>query len=220
MDDVQTELPVDPRNPDVGKPIRRRGRKAAAPTGRIEGADLVPDLVAHGKVAVSRTYRYWVGVTPSCPVESVTLGGISFPKLNEDIVPDPMRTGQKRRVPVIGAITLMDARQIERVRDSLRRTVIRFYDDAGEVVEANTGQNVGDAHRRPRRGQLISIPSPELVEARRKQGRPIRPYVPHANDVPAARYLFAVLCDDQERGSRGDYYPETLETTGLEYPQE
>jgi len=106
------------------------------------------------------------------------------------------------------------------MRDRLRRTVIRFLDDAGQTEEPGTGQNVGDNHVRPRRGQIITIPTDEDIEDRGRRGKPTNAYRPHPNDVPAARYMFAQICDDQDKGSRGEYYPDTLETTGLSWPDE
>lgn len=215
---------TSPKNPDVGKPavavppVRASGAKT-----KIDGSQLVPDLNKASRNAggVLQSYKYWVGVTPSCPVEHIDLAGINFPKVNENLVDDPMRTGQRRRVPVIGAIVFLTEDKIRKMRERLPRTVIRFYDnDQGERDEPGTGQNIGDNHRRPRRGEPITIPSADEVEQRRKAGKPTRQYIPNPNDVPAARYMFAVLCADQVNGSRGDYYPETLETTGLEWPGE
>lgn len=207
-------------NPDVGKPASVTPPTPARATSKtkIAGSALVPSKRSvTGRV---RQYRYWVGVTPSCPVEAIDLAGINFPKVNENIVDDPLRTGEKRRVPVIGSIVFLTEDKIRRMRERLPRTVIRFLDDKGQRDEPGTGENVGDNHVRPRRGQLITIPSAEEIQARRAANRPAREYVEHPNDVPAARFMFAVLCEDQERGSRGDYYPDVLENTGLEWPDE
>ncbi|MEY4534765.1 MAG: hypothetical protein RLZZ246_1083 [Planctomycetota bacterium] len=210
------------KNPDVGKPaVIAPPARGPEPKTKIAGASLVPDLDKRSKdgQSVLRQYRYWVGVTPSCPVEYLTLAGICFPKVNENLIEDPLRTNQKRRVPVIGAIVFLTEDKIRKMREVLPRTVIRFIDD-GEKEEPGTGQNIGDNFVRPRRGQRITIPTMEEIEQRKKAGKPTRQYVPHAGDEPAARYMFAVLCSDQERGSRGEYYPDTLETAGLEWPGE
>lgn len=219
---TRKKLLPDNLNPDVGQPATLTAQNES-PQGRthIGGSDLVPDLEAHkSQLGVARGYLYWVGVTPSCPREHIDLAGINFPKVNENLVSDPMRTGNKRRVPVIGAIVMIDEHKIQRMRDKLKRTVIRFLDDGGQQEEPGTGQNVGDNHQRPRRGQLITIPTPEEIEERRRRGKPTNEYRPHPNDVPAARYMFAQICEDQQKGSRGEYYPDTLETTGLWWPDE
>ena len=213
---MQTEeLNVPQSNPDSGKPIPGRKNKSRT----VSGASLVPDLGTAGSGSVQQ-FAYWVGVTPSCPVEHIDLAGINFPKVNELILPDPMRTNQKRRVPVIGSIVWLSRDRLELMEARLRRTVIRFYDDGGQKDEPGTGQNVGDNHVRPRRGHLITIPSEEQIEQAKKAGRSIRRYVPQANDVPAARFMFAQLCSDQDKGNRGDVYPEPLEVTGLDWPED
>ena len=209
-------------NPDVGQPatLTKQEQSQQGKT-HIGGSELVPDRDSHASsLGVAHTYKYWVGVTPSCPREHVDLAGINFPKVNENLVSDPMRTGSKRRVPVIGAIVELDARKVAMMRDKLKRTVIRFLDDGGQLEEPGTGQNVGDNHQRPRRGQIITIPTAEEIELRRQRGKPTNAYRPHPNDVPAARYMFAQICEDQQNGSRGEYYPDTLETTGLWWPDE
>lgn len=194
-------------------PSRRGGRRRSA---RIDGADLLPDLGNH-TVSVVEEYRYWVGVLPGCPREHIDLAGINFPKINENLV-DQRGSNKKQRVPVIGAIVTLTADKIRRMRERLPRTVIRFYDDQGEKEEPGTGLNVGDNYRQPRRGQVITIPTAENVETARRNNRPARQYSPHPNDRPAAEFMFCVLCKNQERGERGDVYPDTLDKTGLEWP--
>lgn len=190
---------------------------ALSSAGKIAAASLLPDWGDHDAAGVVQTATYWVGVIPSCPVESIDLGGIAFPKMNELLVPDPLRTNVKRRVPVIGSIVRLTHEHIQRMRERLPRTIVRLY-DGGQEQEPGTGQNVGDNHVRPKRGQLITIPSQELVDARRARGKPVRLYSRQPNDVPAANYMFAVLCKDQERGERSEHYPDTLNITGLEWP--
>ncbi len=209
-------------NPDVGKPATVQPLPVSAaitPATRIAGADLLPNipkLRAAGGVA--REFFYWVGVTPTCPVEHIDCAGINFPKLNEDLIDDPMRGPQRKRVPVIGAIVKLNEDKIRRMRERLPRTVLRFLSNPGQKDEPGTGQNIGDLHQRPSRGQLITIPTAEDIEWRKKSGKPTRVYTPHPADVPAARFMFAVLCTNQEKGNRGDVYPETLETAGLVWP--
>lgn len=207
-------------NPDVGKPTTTR-RAAKASKTRIAGSDLVPNLEQNRELkGVNHSSKYWVGVTPSCPVEHIDICGINFPKVNELIVDDPMRTSVKKRVPVIGSVVELTAQKIQMMRERLPRTVIRFLDDQGVTNEPGTGQNIGDNHVRPKRGHVITIPTDSEIDERRKKNKGLRTYTPSKNDVPAARFMFAVLCEDQERGSRGDFYPDVLETTGLEWPDE
>lgn len=215
-------------NPDAGKRADVAAAATAAPANalkaktKVAGADLVADIEGRSlEAGVNRRYRYWVGITPSCPVNGIDLAGLSFPKVNEQIVPDPNRTGQKRRRLVAGAIVWIDEAKIRRLRDRLPRTIIRFSSDDGVLDEPGTGENIGDVAQRPRRGRVITIPTDEELEDRRKRGKPAHAYRPDPKrDVPAARFMFAQLCENQEHPEQGEYYPDPLETTGLEWPDE
>lgn len=210
-----------PRSNYSGRRARVAPAEAPPAKTHIPASELVPDLgSARLRSGTLNQYRYWIGALPDCPVESVDLCGLNFPKVNENLIDDPMRTGIKKRVPVIGAIVFITAEKIRALRERLPRTVIRFLDEPEQRDEPGTGQNVGDVHKRARRGHLITIPTPEEVEARKKAGRSTRQYVPGPNDVPAANYLFAQLCADQQNGSREETYPETLADTGLVWPDE
>lgn len=184
----------------------------------ISGSSLAPNLENY-KRGVSREFFYWIGVTPDCPSESIDIGGINFPKVNEDLIRDPARPSGKKRIPVIGAIVPMSEERIKRICDRLPRSVIRFTDDKGQAEEPGTGKNLGDLYIRPRKGHLITIPSDKEVADRHKRGRATNPYVQRPNDEPACRYMFAVICPNQDRPSRGDSYPDVLEVTGLEWPE-
>lgn len=209
-------------NPDTGKPAVAPTRSAApmAMAGaktKMPGKSLVPDLERH-RGSVDRSFWYWIGVTPSCPVEHIDIAGENFPKVNELISKD--RTGKQQRIPVIGALVKLTEGKIRKMREKLSRLVIRFRADAGQHDEPGTGENLGDPHIRPRKGFVITIPTDEEIQAKTAAKLPARRYVQQANDEPAARYMFAVLCGDQERGNRGDFYPEPLEVTGLDWPEE
>ena len=208
----------------VGKPAVAVAQEAPRPVAKtkVGGASLVPDLSRQAaNSGVSKEYRYWVGVTPDCPRESIDLAGINFPKVNARLTPDPMRTNVKQRVPVIGAIVFLTEDKIRKMLDVLPRTVIRFTDDAGQNEEPGTGKNIGDNHGRRRKGHVITIATEEDTQLRRKTGKSARTYTPDPKrDVPAARFMFAQICTDQVNGSRGEVYPDTLENSGLEWPDE
>lgn len=210
--------PTDLRNHDVGKPavaVAAPPKRSKSKT-KFEGKSLVPDLEKN-RTAVSRLYWYWIGVTPNCPVDEVQIVGTGFPKVEEKVT---QINGKTQRHPLIGKLVQLDEAAIRRLRERLPRTVIRFIDAKDQHEEPGTGMNLGDVYERKRRGHLITIPRESDVAEIEKQGRAVRRYVQDPRDQPAARYMFAQICDDQERGNRGAVYPETLETTGLEWPDE
>lgn len=210
------------KNPDAGR--RAKPAQVEAPVARthVGGADLTADVTKLANdVGVVRQYRYWVGVTPSCPVEYIDMAGINFPKLNEIVMPSPQRNDMKIRKPVAGSLVWLTESHIRALRDRLPRTIVRFLDDKGVADEPGTGENIGDLVRHPRRGQVITIPQPADVAAARAKGRAVNLYTPDPlRDAPAARFMFAQLCPNQDRPERGDYYPDTLEVTGLSWPDD
>lgn len=214
------------KNPDVGRAaVPDHDPQAVASSMPVAthfaGADLVPSAAdLRGSGGVLRTFRYWIGMTPSCPLSSIDIAGVNFPKVNELLVPDPMGGHQRKRVPVIGAVVNLTERHVRKLRDRLKRTVIRVIDQPAVQEEPGTGLNVGDPVMRPRRGIPITIPTAAEIAERQAKGKPTRAYVADSRDVPAAHFLYAVLCADQKNGSRGSHYPETLDVTGLVWPDE
>jgi len=202
--------------PQVEAPRQRRER--GPKRTKVAGSDLVPDLNKPG--LSQREYYYWVGVTPSCPRESLDCAGINFPKVNEDLIIGADRNGRKERVKRIGALVKLTKAKFDKLRERLPHLVMRMLSTEGVKDEPGTGQNLGDLHVRPQKGHPIRIPTLQELEEKRNLGLAANPYIPHPNDVPAARFMFCVLCEDQEKGNRGETYPETLETAGLEWPED
>lgn len=186
---------------------------------KVEGAALVPNLTTYAP-GTTREYVYWVGILPKSPVEGLTCAGISFPKMNERLIPDPSNPGQKRRIPVIGALVKLTREKLELMAARIPRTVVRFLDEEDVKDEPGTGENLGDLHRRARRGHLITIPSDEDIADRRARGKATQAYVQREGDEPAARFMFAMLCKNQTNPERGEFYPDVLENTGLSWPEE
>lgn len=182
------------------------------------GTDLVPTITERQEENIRR-YAYWVGVLPACPTENAYLAGICFPKQTAQRIQDSNRSGRTQLVPQAGSIVRLDARRVKKIREVLRRTVIRFLDDPGQKEEPGTGLNIGDLHVRPRRGHLITIKTPEQLQYLRLKGKPAREYIPKEGDAPLARYAFAILCPDQENPTPGPVYPEPLEVLGLSWPE-
>ena len=191
------DAPVEP------KPKTKRAKKP-------KGASLRADMSGHAP-GVLQQRRYWVGIFPNCPVECIDVAGVNFPKVNEDIVDNPLNPGgPKTRVPVIGTITFLSKAQIALLNERIPLVVVRFLN--GEQEEHGTGENRGDAHLR-RRGHLITIPNEQQMASPRNKRR----YIQRSGDEPAADFMFAHLCEDQENGKCGQIYPESLAETGLEW---
>lgn len=203
------------------KPAAKGKAKPLAITTRtkVEGSALVPDLSKRA-ASVARRFWYWIGVTPESPCDQIQVVGVGFCKVTEDV---SIVNGKTRRLPVIGQLVQLGEGEIKRLRERLPRTVMRMLPDkdGAEVrEEPGTGLNLGDAFIRKRRGHLITIPREEDAKAIEAQGRSAHRYEQGPYDQPAARYMFAQLCEDQENPRVGTAYPETLETTGLEWPGE
>lgn len=201
-------------------------KPASAQPQRTPGASLVPQIKAETGHSVLE-HVYWCGVLPSCPVEWIDAAGINFPKVTEELMPNPGQPGKFRRVPKIGALVRLDTRRLKALEKALPLKVIRFLSTAEQDEEQRRAEadatangrmkNLGDVAARPRKGYPISIPNEADRKSGEERGR-WRPYVAKAGDEPAARYMFMVRCTDQRNPSRGDFYPEPLEATGLEYP--
>lgn len=184
---------------------------------KIAGSALAPDLRRH-QAAVETSFWYWIGALPGCPSEHLDLKGIHFPKVMEKVSRGP--DGRTVRIPMIGSLVRLTELQIRAMRDRLTRTVIRFT-PSEEPRKTGAGASLGDQAEIPRRrGSPVTLPSVEEQAERARNGLPTHLYQQSPHDEPAARYLFAVLCHDQERPQRGDHYPEPLEVTGLEWPGE
>lgn len=188
----------------------------AAPKARhvIKPEDLAPKL-GEGCEQLGQRFWYWFGLMPDCPVEMIGAAGVTFQKVQEQLIPGSDRNGGRtQRIPIIGGIAQFDIIQMRRLLQALPRIILRMQEVEAEHEELldgrSTGLNVGDANRQPRRGRLITLPGGK---------RPPRvPYVQHQNDVAATGYMFVQLCADQRNGSRGTVYPDPLSETGLEWP--
>lgn len=199
----------------------RKPRKPAAPRAKIDGAKFLPDLERH-RASLDQSHWYWIGTLPGTPVEWATIGGECFPKMEELIIRDG--EGGSRRVPVIGALVKLDKRKIDNIVEALSRSVVRFTDGGIEKPAGSSNATVADvmaeaSSKSRRKGFLITIPTAKEAKERAENNLPPpAPYSQQKGDEPLARYVFAQLCDDQAHPSRGEFYPEPLETTGLEWP--
>jgi hypothetical protein len=200
-------------------------KKAAPAATTISGSEFAGSLGEHEPGTI-RPYKFWVGVFPSCPVEGIYCAGISFPKVTERLIRgSKARTGTTERIPRIGTIVALTADKAQLLRERLPRLVLRF-NEPRRAIEHMAGSTLGDATRedtadnmKARRGRPIRIPSPKDLKNAEASGRGIQRYVRQDNDEPAARYMFAVLCEDQDNPEPGSVYPDSLEETGLTWPE-
>lgn len=200
------------------KPVSKTNPKDPSSATSVAGKDLMPDLSASSSVAVREVW-FWVGVFPDCPTEGIDLAGINFPKQNEKLVADPMRPGKKKRIPVVGALVPIRRDKIDLMQKKLSRTVVRFTDKLGTAITAGDHPDLSAISTTRRKGHIVTIPSREEIEQRRKIGRPTHEYVAREDDAPAAMFMFALPCDDQGSPQRGDHYPDSLAKTGLLWPK-
>lgn len=208
--------PTEPQaKPAAKSPKPTKPTKAPA-EWKPKGSALVPDLEKN-RAVMRHTMWYWIGALPGSPVEAVVIGGQCFPKIEERIIKASSAADQVR-YPVIGSLTPLTKADIERMREALPRTIMRFtgteqpgHSGVGNTVEGAIGKN--------RRGFLITIPRESDVKEMVRQGRAPHTYEQRDGDEPAARYLFAQLCPDQQNPSRGEVYPEPLEQTDLVWPE-
>ena len=187
----------------------------------IDPSGLAPDL--SNVETIAERFKYWIGIHADCPVSGISVAGLKFSKINHHIVPSH-ETGRPMRSPVIGTIANIDRETMLRLRESLKRIVIRFSRPEGVKVDMEGPlpvRDVRDASKEQElRGRLITIPTEENIRVAKEKGRPLRRYVPHPNDRPAIRWMFMQLCTDQKHGERQQFYPECIEKTGLVWPGE
>jgi hypothetical protein len=175
---------------------------------------LAANLEAHAPGVIVET-AYWIGAFPACCGEGLDVAGINFPKINEEIRKGIGSGNNTERIPRIGAIARLSQQKVDEIREKLPQCVIRFKEP-----ETATHQTDALDYTQPRRnGQPIRIPTEAQIKAARKVGRNLPPYVRRPFDEPAARFLFAVPCTDQNNPTRGEAYPESLEDIDIEWPK-
>lgn len=160
----------------------------------------------------------WLGVVPECPVEFVTIGGIGFSKQSAQLISVP-GSPMKRPLAKVGVVSWRTKDDFERISNKLRHTVIRFKSTGPDDSRSRhrTLDDLGTI--KPREGMLITIPTAEEIRIAIENGTPINPYTPSAMDEPIAKYLFLHVCEDQTNPTRrADFYPPTLDETGLRWP--
>ncbi len=191
----------------------------------IKGSALVADL---GKApGVEKSYAYWCGALQGCPSEAIECGGINFPKMTQLVMGQGQLT---QRVPMVGAIKRLSESKLRLIAEQLPLRRIRFraapaapqkWDRSKkEMVDGEYDGTLTDLEYVRREGRLVRIPSKAQVDDAIKKNRKPPSYVAGDFDEPAARYMFCVLCENQKNPATGLAYPESLEVTGLQWPDE
>lgn len=174
--------------------------------------DLTPDLTSLG-AAVSRDTRFvWVGVYPHCPVSNIHIAGVCFPKMTYSFA---TVQGQRQASVRVGAITQLEQHQAEKLLKSLSRTVVRFLGGAPtldvDVPFEELVERLATRWTKNTRGHLITVPTPEHMQMMREQNRPLPEYTPNPEtDIHAARLIYAVPCENQDRPAAGTGLPTPL----------
>jgi len=199
--------------------------KKAAPKRK----GLAAPLDAHSP-GVDVLRAYWIGAFPGCVGEGLSIAGVNFPKINEDVKRNSGAKGGTQRIPRLGALVRLDHAKVELIRARLLQQVIRFTevhrpeefitDSHGDEKRVGHQTDAMDYDQPRRKGRPIRIPTETELENARKAGRPLRKYTRGTHDEPAARYLFAQLCTNQEKPVRGEAYPPSLEDADIEWPEE
>lgn len=189
-----------------------------------DGSSLAPDFAKFGRqTGVVRRYKYWVGVMPEAPINSIDLAGVRFPKMVEPQTEIPGQPDKYRPVPKPGALAWFTEDAIRTLQHQLQHRVIRFHALKPQVQEPGTGENIGDPHLRGDRAHIIRVPTDEQVTMGRKSGRPVRAYEHREGDEPAAKYVYAILSHDQTLATdagRSDRGPISLYEMGLIWPED
>ena len=150
-----TPTPAPEEPPKVKRP-RGRPRKTKTPEstkprgGRFyKGGtqETTIDKVAREESAV----LYWVGTFDDCPVQNLTLGGISVPRFTERVIDDGSMI--TKRSSVRGAMVWLAPDQLEAIERAIHQRVVRWRGRAGAnrrgVVVLN---RTGDARYRKMTG--------------------------------------------------------------------
>lgn len=187
-------------------------------SSRIDGSAFTAPSPADLGITSAKAITVWFGALPGCPTARIVAGGLGFVHVTEKLIRKrgADRKSEVVRIPRRGDVATVTKAQLERIQEDLRHQVIRMTEQPTVAPEPEIPgvQNVGDPIQRPGVGKPIRIPKKADVEAREKQGRGTRPYIPEASDEPAARYLYMIPIPDG--GQPGDYFPDPLEVTGFD----
>jgi len=193
----------------------RRGRPPKPRPTKIEGADLAADLSKFSK-GIESEYFYWVGLVEECPVDVVYCAGVAFPKRTNRVVPELEVPNNYIHEKQAGFVVRMTEHKIRLLRERLPRTLIRVIEREIDT----SGYDTETKKVKKRTGKVITIQTDEQIEERIKNNLPAQRYIKDPRDVPAAEFMFAVPCENQDNPRAGIEYPPVLSKAGLTWPEE
>ena len=181
METVEDTIPpTEPMaKPAAKSPKSPKSTKVPA-EWKPKGSALVPDLEKN-RAVIRHTQWYWIGALPGSPVEAVAIAGQCFPKIEEHII-KAKAAAEQVRYPVIGALVPLTKLDIDRMREALPRTIMRFT--SKESAASGTGNTVEHAIGQNRKGFLVTIPKESDAKEMLKQGRAPRTYEQRDGDEP------------------------------------
>lgn len=185
-----------------------RGKKQEDPKveSGVEPIGTTPTVRARmAPLPVSASTRlYWFGVTKDCPMDQITMGGVTFVRETQ-----PMRrteskfgVGEWVRDRMVGDRADFTAEQVERIIAGARVRVVRTT-GSGESLKAR----VHLTHH--------SVPSDPKDENSATVVKPLSRYRRSANDSPVIDYVYMVPVEELSKSDllNRDYTPEPISKT-------
>lgn len=149
--------------------------------------------------AEEKLNRYWIGTTPDCPIQNVTVGGICFPRFSgtptfdDSAVPD--------RKLDMGQHANLSAAHVKFIQKHVSVRVIR-------ILGREPEPGIDDSDRTPskkRRGVLY------VTGGKDSKIDPSRGYVHRVGDIPLGHFLYMHRMDRMAAEDLTTFPPETME---------
>lgn len=190
-------------------------KKVGSPT-KIAPAALAPEIKVPKQ---QQLYWFWVGALPSAPRASIDVGGVSFPKILES-VHRSTTLGKTKRTQHAGCLVKLSRAKLELIAARLRSKVFRF-EGARQVDDIEHPGMLNLDGRYPRNNALeLCIPTEEEIEAAKKRGRHLRPYIASDRDRPVSEFIYLQYVGEKKPKQRAidADLPKPLSKTGIVFP--
>lgn len=203
--DTSPAIEIPPTEPKPQQP-QEDAQQAEEPTDErvidLEPLDLSPQ--PEGKMRV-----YWVGFVRDMPgnIFFHAVAGVALARQTENVTSTPGETRSTVRTPQLGSKTHLTDEEVEKFAARIRRCVLRRLGPSLHV-DGPDGQPMPDRYA------IVSVPTPEEVEAYRKNGMPFRQFVPQPGDRPLTEFVYFVPSDYSiPHVDQG--HPEPISVTGI-----